>query len=155
MRVFLFAVLLAFPALAIEKGGPLWVSVKEAPLRSQPKEGAKKLATLRAGTQVVWEGPDTKDRQFQRVTAGGKSGWVLVSELSPSKPQPEIGVGGKQVVPFAAQGYVKCDMGSTARMVDPRHADTQRALESIEALNAKAATPEAIEKKRRELSQTR
>jgi hypothetical protein len=144
----------SLPALAVEPGQPLFVSVNDAALRDQPKDKARKLTTLRAGEQVTWNGVSDVDRRFQRVTtAQGKPGFLLTSELTPNRPQLELDLTGKPMPGLATSGFTKCDMGGSASAPASPQAEAARAqLEEVEALNRAAATPEALAKKRQDLS---
>jgi uncharacterized protein YgiM (DUF1202 family) len=157
VRALVFGLVLSLPALAVQKGGSLYVSAKEVTLRAKPKDNAAKVATLRAGTEVKWNGGAERDRRFHSVTtADGKTGFLLLTELSPNKPQLELDVSGKPVgpgVPFAQQGFTKCDMGAAVRVApaSAQEAEAEAQLQEAEAINREAATPEALKKKQQEL----
>lgn len=81
---------------------------------------------------MKWLGADPKNRQLQSVEVRGKKGFVLRSALT---DQRELGPGG----------------AATAGGAEKETA-AREALRHAEALNTAAATPEALEKKRRELN---
>lgn len=155
--------LLSFPALAVAKGGALFIKNKDVVLWKAPKAGAAKVATLRLGTKVVWNGASKKDKQFHSITtADGKTGFVLMSNLSPNEPQQEFdAASGKPISAeaFANSGYIKCDMGGGLRHLaaapSKSLADAQAELDAVTALNEKAGTPEALAKKEHELCEAK
>lgn len=146
--------LLSLPALAVDRAQALFVSVKEATLREQPKDKGRKVATVRAGEQVTWNGASDVDRRFQRVTTThGKTGFLLTTELTLSRPQLELDVTGKPMVGLATSSSTKCDLGGSASAPASPQAEAARAqLDEVEALNRAAATPEALAAKQQELN---
>ncbi len=85
----LVVVLLAGPALAVGKGGTLYVKNKEAKLLSKPDATSKVLTQLRPGDAVTWQGAAPENKQFHKVTAGRLEGYLLQQNLSPNKPAAE------------------------------------------------------------------
>lgn len=153
--LFFVGLLLSAPAFAIKVGDSMYVSLKEATVRAQPKDKGAKVVTVRAGDRVRWLGVSDKDRRFQSVeTAEGKRGFLLTSELTPNQPQLEVDLTGKLVAPgVPLQGVTKCDMGSVrAAPASAQDAEQQAQLAEAEAINRAAATPEALAKKQQELS---
>lgn len=150
MRTLLCLVLLgATSALAIGPGDPLWLA-RDAPLRKEAKPKSTALVTLKAGAEVRWLGVDAKDQRFHRVsTADQKTGFVLLTELAPAKPQAELDGSGKSIDPRAFSA------GTVTKGTPPMNAERQPELDALTELNAKAATPEALEKKRQELTEAR
>ena len=48
------------------------------------------MQTLQPGAEVTWKGADAKEKQLHKVVAGGKEGYVLQANLTPSKPADEV-----------------------------------------------------------------
>jgi len=70
--------------------------IEPTPLLKAPKKKAAKLKDLSCGDQLVWNGADKKDPNYQSVTtADGKKGFVLLEQLSDTE------------IPFAKCGYTK------------------------------------------------
>jgi hypothetical protein len=86
----LVALLVAAPALAVSKGGTLYVKNKEAKLLEKPDASAKVLVQLKPGEAVIWNGAAPENKQFHAIDAGGKKGFTLQQNLSPNKPAAEF-----------------------------------------------------------------
>ncbi len=143
-------------AFSIQIGGPLYVRANDTPLLKDAKAKSPQLATLQPGETVVWLGPSEKDKAFHKVTAHGKTGYVKLSALSPSKPMQEIDASTGQPMStqaFASSGGASTSYATPARK--PGSPEEQAALEFLqraEELNKTAGSPSALEAKRRELS---
>lgn len=155
MARWLLVVLWVTNAWAVGPGATLYVASPEVTLRETPSLKGKSVRTLKRGEEVKWLGVSEKDKSFHQVECGGKKGFVHLTELSPSKPQQEVtSAPSNEPVPFAQSGAgTKSPTIPPART--PEETEAMRALEQLEALNAQAATPEALAKKRRELSAQR
>ncbi|MDP3238111.1 MAG: hypothetical protein Q8N26_35295 [Myxococcales bacterium] len=156
------AVLLsASGALAVAKGGSLYIKSKDVKLLKDPKAGATALKPLDIGTEVKWLGASEKDKAFHEVEAGGKKGFVLMSNLSPSKPQMEIaGSSGAAMSPqaFASSGAAtKALTPAGINYAKGEGKDAPKALEAaaeiihVEEYNKTKGTPEAIAAKSKSL----
>lgn len=146
-------------ALAIAKGGTLYIRSKDTALLKEPKANSQSLMKLQPGTEVVWNGPSEKDKSFHEVVVGGKKGFVLMSSLSPNKPQTEVdSSSGKPMsaAAFANSGAASKDgdMGRGGNYAQRSPAESAAAAELIyvEELNKAKATPEALRAKEKELN---
>jgi hypothetical protein len=151
----LFALVLsAQSALAVSVGDKLYVKSKDTLLLKDPKASSAKLSTLQPGTEVIWQGASAKDKQFQQVNAGGKTGFVLTSNLTPQQPQLEFDSTGK---PFSNKAFASS--GAATKDAPPRAASRGNAatesaaaqLIYLEELNNTKATPQAVEAKNKAL----
>lgn len=143
-------------ALAISVGGKLYVSSKDALLLKEPKAKAAKVDTLQPGTEVVWLGVSEKNKQYHQVQVGSTKGFVLLSALTPNKPQSELdAASGKPMSPpaFAASGAANKDgpRASTYRSQSPALQAAAAELIYVEELNKRQATPEALAAKNKSL----
>jgi uncharacterized protein YgiM (DUF1202 family) len=84
------AVLVASAAFAVKPGENLFIKTKDAKLLEKADAKAKVLGTLKPGEEVKWNGADSKNKMFHAIEVGGKKGFTLQQNLSPSKPQMEI-----------------------------------------------------------------
>lgn len=107
----LVALLVAAPALAVSKGGTLYVKNKEAKLLDKPDASAKVLVQLKPGEAVIWNGAAPENKQFHAIDANGKKGFTLQQNLSPNKPADEIAGDGK---PIASQAYASSGAATKA-----------------------------------------
>lgn len=155
MRAVFLVLLFSSVALGIAKGGTLYIKSKDTPLLRAPKAGSPSVATLQIGDEVIWLGPSEKDKVFHLVEAGGKKGFVLMSNLSPSKPQRELVEGvGKTLSreAFVNSGAsVSCPPVAKQYRGADWNSDAAAELIYIEELNKAKATPAAIQKKDMEL----
>jgi hypothetical protein len=155
--VLLLLVLLAQAALAVARGGALYVAGKDVKLLKDPKAGAKALLTLPRGTEVKWLGPSEKDKHFHEVEVSGKKGFVLQSDLSPSRPQAELAGGGQPSSPQAFASSAEASRDG-ARPVRPAlgagYEEAAKQLEALEALN-RSITPAELAKKQQELREAK
>jgi hypothetical protein len=83
-------------ALAVSKGGTLYVKAKNTRLMESASPKANTVAILQPGQKVVWEGADTANKQWHRVKVGAKAGVVFQSNLATQPPQMEL-VAGERV----------------------------------------------------------
>lgn len=99
------ALMSASGALAISKGGTLYIKNKGVKLLKDAKATAGAVGKeLAVGSTVVWNGPSEKDKTFHEVvTPDGKKGYVLATNLSPSKPADEIAT--STGAPMSAQAF--------------------------------------------------
>ncbi len=158
MRIFLALILCAATsALAIAKGGKLYIKSKDTPLMKQPSAKSVALVKLQPGTEVIWNGASEKDKVWHEVTVDGKKGFVAMHSLSPHRPQAELDTStGK---PMSAQAFADsgaaggCRFGASSTVYKSSPSTEAAAAELIyvEELNKAKATPEAISAKNKEL----
>lgn len=151
------ALISAGGAWAVAKGGKLYIKSKDTKVLKDAKAGAGAVTTLQPGTEVVWQGASEKDKTFHAIEAGSKKGFVLMSNLSPSKPATEIdSTSGK---PMSAQAFASS--GAATKALTPAGvtyakdnvSKTEAAAEIIyaEQHNFAKATPAAVAAKAKEL----
>ncbi|MGV3621176.1 MAG: hypothetical protein ACO1OB_10185 [Archangium sp.] len=145
-------------AFAVKVGDNLFIKSKDTKILKDAKAGSATVTSVGVGEEVKWEGPSDKDKQWHKVTFKGKTGYVLMSNLSPSKPQGEIDAStGK---PMSAQAFASS--GAATKALTPaainysktKPADTQKVATEIiyaEVHNKNKATPEAIAAKSKAL----
>jgi hypothetical protein len=155
------ALLSAGGAGAVAKGGSLYIKSKDVKLLKEPKAGAAAVKPLAIGTEVKWQGASAADKAFHEVEVDGKKGFVLMSNLSPSKPQTEIA--GSSGTPMSPQAFASS--GAATKALTPaginyaksEGKDAPKALEAaaeiihVEEYNKAKGTPEAIAAKAKSL----
>ena len=160
MRLFLLLVLvLSGSALAVEKGGKLYIKSKDTKVRKDPKANAATVLTLQPGQEVIWNGASVKDKEWHEISVDGKKGFVQRADLTPHAPMQEIEAStGKPInaQAFAASGYgyTVCSFGAstTARSGgSPAEQETRAELIYLEELNREQGTLAALDAKNREL----
>lgn len=154
------ALMSASAAWAVKVGDNLFIKAKGVKLLKEPKLGAAPVAgakELAVGSEVVWKGPSDKDKTFHQVEVGGKAGFVLMSNLSPSKPQAEIDASGKgmDTKSFASSAAATKGLTNAALEYSKEKGPSMKraAVEVIyaEEHNKNKGTPEAIAAKSKEL----
>jgi hypothetical protein len=154
------ALLSACGAWAVAKGGSLYIKSKDVKLLKEPKAGAAPAMPkpLELGAEVKWLGPSEKDKAFHEIEVGVKKGFVLMSNLSPSKPQTEMA--GSSGAPISAQAFASS--GAATKALTPaaiKYSETKKGTASdsaamviyVEEHNKNKGTPEAIAMKSKEL----
>src|SRR5207302_5475187 len=86
----LCALVAASAAAGVAVGGKLYIKGQDVKLLPKPDLGATAIAKLKNGTEVVWKGADKDNKQLHQIEAGGKHGFVLMSNLTPNKPADEV-----------------------------------------------------------------
>lgn len=153
------ALLSASAAWAVAKGGTLYIKAKDVKLLKEPKTGAATVTPkpLDVGAEVKWLGPSDKDKTFHEVEVGGKKGFVLMSNLSPSKPVAEVESGGKSMSAQAFASSGAATKGLTPAGVKYAKESGQSESEAaadviyVEEQNKAKATPAAVAAKAKEL----
>ncbi|PZR09309.1 MAG: hypothetical protein DI536_22265 [Archangium gephyra] len=152
------ALMSAGSAFAVKVGDNLFVKSKDTKVLKDPKATAAAVVTAQPGDEVKWEGPSDKDKQFHKVTFKGKTGFVLMSNLSPNKPQGEVDAStGK---PMSAQAFASS--GAATKALTPagvKYAKGSGVKESeaaaqiiyVEEFNKAKATPTAVAAKAKAL----
>jgi len=146
-------------ALAITKGGTLYIKAKDVKLLKEPKVGSAAVnpKVLEVGSEVKWVGVSEKDKTFHEVDVGGKKGFVLLSNLGTTKPLIEVAEGGK---PMSAQQFANsgaATRGLTEAGVKYSKASGQDASNAaadciyVEEHNKAKATPALVAAKALEL----
>jgi hypothetical protein len=89
-RIFTSAALIALWAgSAFAADRQLFIKSKDTKVLKEASFGAPVVKTLQPGTAVTWKGADPKEKTLHKVIAGGKEGYVLQANLTPSKPSDE------------------------------------------------------------------
>jgi len=144
-------------ALAIAKGGTLYIRSNDTAMLKEPKAKAATVMKLAQGTAVVWNGASEKDKQWHEVMVAGKRGFVRVTDLSPNKPMQETDSASDK--PMSAQAFANSgaavkdgDWGRASKQYgSPNEAQAAAELIYVEELNKAKATPAALSAKEREL----
>lgn len=77
-------------AVGLAADRQLFIKSKDTKLLQAANFTAKVVSTLQPGTEVTWKGADPKEKTLHKVVAGGKEGFVLQANLTPSKPANEF-----------------------------------------------------------------
>lgn len=129
----------------------LFIKTKDTKQLQAANLTAKVVQTLQPGTEVTWKGADPREKTLHRIVVGGKEGYVLQSNLTPSKPANEfLTSDGK---PVSAQAVASS--GAATKALTPaaiKYAEArgpsanEAAIEIIylEEHNNNEGTPEAI-----------
>lgn len=153
------ALLSASGAWAVKIGEKLYIKNKGVKVLKEAKATASALGKeLNVGDEVTWKGPDKTDKTFHQVTDGaGKTGFVLMTSLSPNKPSSEVAETGKP--PMDAKAFASS--GAATKALTPAGVTyakdnvnkTEAAAEIIyaEQHNFAKGTPVAIAAKAKEL----
>lgn len=96
-RLALAAAVVGSPAMAVKPGEMLYIRSKDTALVKKADPKAPVVTKLQPGTEVVWNGPDEKNKTFHKVKAGAKEGYVLQVNLTATKPQDELASDGKGI----------------------------------------------------------
>ena len=96
-RLVLAVAVISSPAWAVKVGEMLYIRSKDTALVKKADPKAPVVTKLQPGTEVIWNGPDDKNKQFHKVKAGSKEGFVLQANLTSSKPSDEVGSDGKGI----------------------------------------------------------
>jgi hypothetical protein len=156
------ALMSASGAWAVKVGDNLFIKAKGVKLLKEPKatSAAASPKELAVGDTVVWKGPAT-DKAFHQIEVGGKSGFVLMSSLSPNKPQMEVVEGGKALdtKAFASSGAATKGLTQAALSYSGKKAEggdntlKKAAVQVIyaEEHSKNKGTPEAIDAKAKSL----
>lgn len=154
------ALLSASGAWAVKVGENLYIKAKGVKVLKEPKATSAPLGKeLNVGDAVVWKGPSDKDKTFHQVTDGaGKTGFVMMSSLTPNKPAGEIAESGKPPMDtkaFASSGAATKGLTEASLKYSKEKGVTveKAAIQVIyaEEHSKNKATPEAIAMKSKEL----
>lgn len=142
--------LLAAPALAVPKGGKLYIKSKDAKVLDKADAKAKTVGTLNVGDEVTWQGADEKNKQFHAIE-GKVKGFTLQANLSPSKPAPET-LAKDNGAPIDAKAFAssgaatKALSGAAVKTASgtPNREELARALISVEATAKSVEAKDAV-----------
>lgn len=158
------ALLSASGAWAVAKGGSLYIKSKDVKLLKDPKASATAVIpkALEVGTEVKWQGASDKDKAFHEIEVNGKKGYVLMTNLSPAKPQMEAaGSSGAPMSPqqFASSGAATKALTPAginyAKGEGPNAKEAASEIIYVEEYNKTKGTPEAIAAKAKEIGATK
>lgn len=139
-------------ALAVAKGGTLYIKAKNAKVYDKPSASGKVKATLQPGDEVIWEGADKKAPAFHQISGKAK-GFAHQSTLSPKKPTGEVLT--SDGAPVSAQAFASSGAATKAltaagvKYAAAKGPDAQAAAAQViyvEEHTKNAATAEAIAK---------
>lgn len=151
------ALVVSSAAFAVQKGGTLYIKSKDTKVLKDAKASSSPVATLQPGDEVIWNGPNEKDKTFHEVKAKGKTGFVLQNNLSPTKPVEEADSSGKPLSKAAFASSAAATKGLTEAGVkyakEGGIKDSEAAAQIIytEEFNKQKATPEAVAAKSKAL----
>jgi hypothetical protein len=125
-------------AWAVKPGGTLYVKARTTRLMKGPSATGDALAILQPPTPVRWEGPDPKHKQWHRVTADGRTGFVFQSNLATRPPSLEVvageGAGKVDAKAFANSGAAVKAVSSGVIAMGEADPDTGKAVAQLQAL---------------------
>jgi hypothetical protein len=156
--VYVVAVCFSLAALAIAKGGSLYIAAKDVKLLKDPKAKSATIgAALEIGTEVKWLGASDKDKSFHLVEVNGKKGYVLMSNLTPSKPMREVASDGSSMSQqsFANSGAAtKGPFGPSSTPYVPTNPEAKKSYEELQKLEAlnKDITAAQLDQKAKDLA---
>lgn len=136
----------ASTALAVPKGGTLYVKAKNTRLMESSAKAANVVRLLQPGQAVTWLGADPSNRQWHLVEVDGKKGVVFQSNLSTKPPNLELvagtgKVGQKEAAAFAnSAAAVKLLSEGATKYGTQKGGDYARAVKQLEQLEALAKT---------------
>ncbi len=144
------ALLSAAPAFAVKPGDTLYIRSKDSSLLKTPAASGAVLTKLQPGTEVVWNGPDAKDKSFHKVKAGAKEGYVLQVNLSPAKPITEIASDGKPTTmsSLASSGAATRTLSEVGQKQANKNPDLTKAGKQVvllEGINDKITAKDLVE----------
>ena len=129
----------------------LFIKSKDTKLLKDASFSAKVLQTLQPGAEVTWKGADSKEKTLHKVVVGGKEGFVLQANLTPSKPASEFLTGdGKAISAQAVASSGAATKALTPAAIKYAEAKGPSANEAaceiiyLEEHNNNQGTPDAI-----------
>jgi uncharacterized protein YgiM (DUF1202 family) len=136
------ALLIGSAAYAVKPGENLYIKTKDAKLLEKPDPKAKVLGVLKPGEEVKWNGADAKNKMFHGIEAGGKKGYTLQQNLSPSKPQMEIASDDGK--PIDAQAFASSGAATKALSEAALKYNEKKGSADLQALSKGVITAEGI-----------
>lgn len=140
-RLVLAVAIIASPAWAVKVGEMLYIRSKDTALVKKADPKAPVVTKLQPGTEVIWNGADEKNKQFHKVKAGAKEGYVLQVNLTPAKPRDEVasdgkGISARAVASSGAATRALSEEGQTYAAKTPDLATAGKQVVMLEAINA-------------------
>jgi len=77
-------------AAGAKPGDTLYIKARNTRVLKDPSASAAVVVVLQPGAAVIWQGPDPKDKRWQRVVSGKNKGVVLSANLAVEKPKGEV-----------------------------------------------------------------
>lgn len=77
-------------AAGAKPGDTLYIKARNTRVLKDPSASAAVVVILQPGAAVTWQGPDPKDKRWQRVVSGKNKGVVLSANLTAEKPKGEV-----------------------------------------------------------------
>jgi hypothetical protein len=77
-------------AAGAKPGDTLYIKARNTRVLKDPSASAAVVTVLQPGAAVTWQGPDPKDKRWQRVVSGKNKGVVLSANLTAEKPKGEV-----------------------------------------------------------------
>src|SRR4051812_32167425 len=77
-------------AAGAKPGDTLYIKARNTRVLKDPSANAAVVVVLQPGATVTWQGPDPKDKRWQRVVSGKNKGVVLSANLTAEKPKAEV-----------------------------------------------------------------
>ena len=130
-------------------GGKLYVRARDTRLMASSDPRAKVSAVLQPGDEVLWDGADPANKEWQRVRFGERKGVVFKKSLATKPPSAErvASAGGKEVdsQAFASSGAATKLLGDGAVGYGEKKDwnDSVKGLLALEAL-AKGVDPAKV-----------
>jgi len=141
--------LLAGPAAAAKPGDTLYIKARNTRVLKAPSAGAAVVVVLQPGDAVTWQGPDPRDKRWQKVTSGKQQGVVMTANLTAERPRQEVtgvtGAAAQDTSAFMSSGAASKALGAGAiAYAKEQKAETAaRQLQRAEAM-AKTVGPREV-----------
>src|SRR3954469_7843529 len=130
-------------AAGAKPGDTLYIKARNTRVLKDPSAGAAVVAILQPGAPVTWQGPDPKDKRWQRVVSGKNKGVVMTANLSAEKPKAEVtavtGVDAADVKAVASAGAASKALGAGA-IAYAKELKSAAAAEQLQRAEALAKT---------------
>ncbi|HEY8210023.1 MAG TPA: SH3 domain-containing protein [Myxococcaceae bacterium] len=109
---------LAAAGAGVQPGGTLYIKARNTRVLKDPSATAAVVVILQPGAPVTWQGPDPKDKRWQRVVSGKNKGVVMTANLSAEMPKVEVtavtGAAAADTNSFASSGAASKALGPGA-----------------------------------------
>ena len=99
-------------AVSLAADRQLFIKSKDTKVLATASLTAKVVQTLQPGTEVTWKGADGKEKSLHKIVSGGKEGFVLQANLTPSRPANEFLTGDGK--PISAQAVASSGAATKA-----------------------------------------
>src|SRR3954463_11228084 len=77
-------------AAGARPGDTLYIKARNTRVLKDPSANAAVVVILQPGAAVTWQGPDPKDKRWQKVASGKDKGVVMTANLTAEKPKAEV-----------------------------------------------------------------